>query len=463
MLVLQTIYDLVWGIPALVLILSVGIYLSIRTGFAQIRLLPQSLKLFFHRFVSREQSPQGVSSFQALCTALAATVGTGNLAGVAGAITIGGPGAVFWMWLCGILGMVIKFSEAVLSVRYRSQTNSREWVGGPMYMIRGGLPKAFLPLASLYAFFGIVAAFGVGNATQINTVISGISHTVATFGWILPPWGKLVLGLLLAAVVGTMLLGGAERIGRTAEILVPFAAGMYMLLGMAVLLFRWRAIPEALAAILLGAFQPQAVTGGLVGSVLITLRTGVSRGVFTNEAGMGTAAMAHGAASVHHPVEQGMMGIVEVFLDTIVICTMTALVILVSGVPIAYGADGGIALTTAAFSAVLGPWVSIVIALSVCLFALATVLGWGLYGLRCAQYLFGDGAWKRFVHIQIAAVVLASVLRTEFVWLLAEIVNGLMAIPNLIALGALSTELIRIYKSYFIGGNYENFYQCQSL
>ena len=461
--VLQTIYDLVWGIPALVLILSVGIYLSIRTGFAQIRLLPQSLKLFFHRFVSREQSPQGVSSFQALCTALAATVGTGNLAGVAGAITIGGPGAVFWMWLCGILGMVIKFSEAVLSVRYRSQTTSREWVGGPMYMIRGGLPKAFLPLASLYAFFGIVAAFGVGNATQINTVISGISHTVATFGWILPPWGKLVLGLLLAAVVGTMLLGGAERIGRTAEILVPFAAGMYMLLGMAVLLFRWRAIPEALAAILLGAFQPQAVTGGLVGSVLITLRTGVSRGVFTNEAGMGTAAMAHGAASVHHPVEQGMMGIVEVFLDTIVICTMTALVILVSGVPIAYGADRGIALTTAAFSAVLGPWVSIVIALSVCLFALATVLGWGLYGLRCAQYLFGDGAWKRFVHIQIAAVVLASVLHTEFVWLLAEIVNGLMAIPNLIALGALSTELIRIYKSYFIGGNYENFYQCQSL
>ena len=359
--------------------------------------------------------------------------------------------------------MVLKFAEAVLSVRYRVKNASGEWVGGPMYMIRQGLPKAFWPLASFYAFFGVVAAFGVGNATQINTVISGISATAAGLGLIIPPWGKLLLGVALAALVGVMLLGGANRIGRTAELLVPFAAGVYLLLGMMVLILRYEAIPAAFSAIVLGAFRPEAFTGGIVGSMLITLRTGISRGVFTNEAGMGTAAMAHASAAVDHPVEQGMMGIVEVFLDTIVICTMTALVILVSGVPIAYGTDGGISLTTAAFSAVLGSWVSIVIAFSLCLFAVATVLGWGLYGLRCAQYLFGDGVWRRFVYIQIATVVLASVLHTEIIWLLAEIVNGLMAIPNLIALGALSPELILIYKSYLIGGNHENFYQCQSL
>ncbi len=460
---LQTIYDMVWGVPALVLILSVGIYLTFRTGFAQIFLLPKSMKLFFSRLFGKEEACHGVSSFQALCTALAATVGTGNLAGVAGAMTIGGPGAIFWMWLCGILGMVIKFAEAVLSVRYRVKNASGEWVGGPMYMIRQGLPKAFWPLASFYAFFGVVAAFGVGNATQINTVISGISATAAGLGLIIPPGGKLLLGAALAALVGVMLLGGANRIGRTAELLVPFAAGVYLLMGMMVLILRYEAIPAAFSAIVLGAFRPEAFTGGIVGSMLITLRTGISRGVFTNEAGMGTAAMAHASAAVDHPVEQGMMGIVEVFLDTIVICTMTALVILVSGVPIAYGTDGGISLTTAAFSAVLGSWVSIVIAFSLCLFAVATVLGWGLYGLRCAQYLFGDGVWRRFVYIQIATVVLASVLHTEIIWLLAEIVNGLMAIPNLIALGALSPELILIYKSYLIGGNYENFYQCQSL
>lgn len=461
--ILQSVYNTVWGVPALVLILGVGVCLSVRTGFAQLRSFPKAVNIFCSRMFGNRKSQDGVSSFQALCTALAATVGTGNLAGVAGAIAIGGPGAVFWMWLCGILGMVIKFAEATLAVHYRTKNSAGEFVGGPMYMIRQALPQAFWPLAGIYAFFGVVAAFGVGNATQINTVITGISDTLAIFGWALPRWGKLLFGILLAALIGAMLLGGAKRIGQIAERMVPFAAVLYILLGMLVLLLRWDRIGDAFAAIFYGAFSPSAVTGGAIGSAVITLRTGISRGVFTNEAGMGTASIAHAGAHVHHPVEQGLMGIIEVFLDTIVICTMTAFVILVSDVAIPYGFAVGIGLTTEAFSAVLGPWVSVVITISLCLFALATVLGWGLYGIRCAQYLFGDRAWKGFVYLQITTVILSSVLQADIVWLLAEIINGLMAIPNLIALWALTPTLIHLYKSYLNGGNYENFHQCQSL
>ena len=460
---LQIVYDLVWGVPALVLILSVGLYLTFSTKGAQFRLLPKALRAFSCRLTDRSTTDAGVSSFQALCTALAATVGTGNLAGVAGAMALGGPGAVFWMWVCGLLGMVIKFAEATLSVRYRVRNASGEWVGGPMYMIRHALPKSFWPLASVYAFFGLIAAFGVGNATQVNTLISSVCDTAAIFGWTIPVRGKLLLGFGLAFLIGAMLLGGAARIGRMAERLVPFAAAMYLFLGIFVLLLRWQHILPAFSAIVAGAFAPRAVTGGLVGSLWITLRIGVSRGVFTNEAGMGTASMAHAGATVSHPVEQGMMGLVEVFLDTIVICTMTALVILVSGVPIPYGVDAGINLTADAFSAVLGSWVCVLITCSICLFALATVLGWGLYGLRCAQYLFGDGAWRSFVCLQVVMVVLGAILRTERLWLMAEIINGLMAIPNLVVLGALSPELIHLYKNYLLGGKYENFHQCQSL
>ena len=460
---LHRLYCWVWGVPTLVLILSVGIYLSLRTGFCQLRLLPAGLKAFFGRLSGGEEAGERVSSFQALCTALAATVGTGNLAGVAGAMALGGPGAIFWMWLCGILGMVIKFAEATLALHFRVKNEAGEWVGGPMYLIRLGLPKAWHPLAGAYALFGVIAAFGVGNATQINTVISALSDTATAFGWPLPLWGKLAIGCMLAMLVGLLLLGGARRIGRAAELLVPFAAGGYLLLGCVVLIARWQAIPAAFSAIFRGAFTPGAVTGGAIGSMLTVLRTGVSRGVFTNEAGMGTASIAHASADVSHPVRQGMMGIVEVFLDTIVICTMTALVILLSGVSIPYGVDAGVQLTNAAFSAVLGNWIGVVITLALCLFAVATVLGWGLYGLRCAQYLFGSKAGRNFAYLQIFTVATAAVIRSDAVWLLAEIVGGLMAIPNLCALGVLTPQLISIYKSYIHGGNYENIHQCQSL
>lgn len=448
MFVLQKLYEIVWGVPALVLILTVGLYFTLRSGFAQLRLLPKALRDFFSRMFGKGERNEGVSPFQALCTALAATVGTGNLAGVAGAIAIGGPGAIFWMWICGILGMMIKFAEATLAVRYRRINADGEAVGGPMYVIEQGLGEKWKFLASLYCFFGVIAAFGVGNATQINTVILSINDTLSRFGGIPTTAGNLLMGIGLAILVGAMLLGGAEKIGRTAERLVPFAAVLYLVMGMLVLVLRHNAVPKAFEAIFQGAFRPEAVTGGMVGGALGTLRIGISRGVFTNEAGMGTAGIAHGAANVAHPVEQGLMGIVEVFLDTIVICTMTALVILCSGVSIPYGVDAGVGLTTESFAAVLGPWVPAVIALALCLFALATVLGWGLYGIRCAQYLFGAKVWKKFVYIQIATVILSSVLQAETVWLMAEVVNGLMSIPNLIALLALSPEVMDLVEQY---------------
>ena len=445
--ILETVYGFVWGIPALVLILSVGLYLSLRTGFVQLRLFPAACRCFWRRLRSRGASKEGVSPFQALCTALAATVGTGNLAGVAGAIAIGGPGAIFWMWVCALFGMVTKLAEASLAVRYRV-CEGGELLGGPMYMISKGMGRHWAWLGGLYSFFGVVAAFGVGNATQINAVISGIHDCVLAFGGVPTPRLDLLLGVILAVIVLAMLLGGAGRIGRTAERLVPFAAAGYLLLGSLVLILRFRAIPSAFSAIICGAFSPRAATGGVLGSVFMTLRTGVSRGVFTNEAGMGTASIAHASARVDHPVEQGLMGIMEVFLDTVVICTVTALVILCSGVPIPYGTDVGVRLTTQSFSAVLGEWTAVFIAGALCLFAFATVLGWGLYGARCAQYLFGREVWRKFAWLQAAMVVLGAVLNTGTVWLLSEIINGLMAIPNLIALAALSPELCRLLQEY---------------
>lgn len=446
--VLEKINGFIWGIPALIMIIGVGLYISVRTGFAQLTLLPRAFSLFISRFCSKDNGSDGVSGYQALCTALAATVGTGNLAGVAGAIAIGGPGAIFWMWVCALLGMVTKFAEAVLAVRYRERNQAGEWVGGPMYMIRQGMGKRWHFLAGIYCFLGVVASFGVGNATQINTVLGGVNSVLTAAGVAESAWINLAIGTALAVLITRMFLGGAGSIGKAAEKLVPFASVAYLLLCVIVLFLCADQIPNAFSAILEGAFQPRAVTGGMLGSAFVALRIGASRGVFTNEAGMGTAAIAHGSAQVEHPVEQGMMGIMEVFLDTIVICTMTALVILCSGIIIPYGEDQGILLTANAFSTVFGDWVRVLIMLLLCCFAIATVLGWGLYGARCAQYLFGEHAWRPFVYLQAVTVIAGAVLRTDTVWLLAEIVNGLMAIPNLIALACLSPELIRLTKEY---------------
>ncbi len=446
MRVLEFVNNLVWGLPALVLILSVGIFITVRTGFVQIRKFPHAIRKFVSGIIKKEENSKGISAYRAMCTALAATVGTGNLAGVAGAIAIGGPGAVFWMWIAGVLGMATKFAEATLAVYYRVKGNNGQYLSGPMYMIRNGLNDSWKWMAAVYSFFGVVAAFGVGNATQINTVIDSTEQMIDGLWGVGVPWIAPALGIVLAILFGVLLKGGASRIGAAAEFLVPFASVLYIVLGVAVLVIRREYILPACQSVFIGAFSPKALTGGMIGSWFIALRIGASRGVFTNEAGMGTAAIAHGSADVSHPAHQGYMGMIEVFLDTIVICTVTALVILCSGVKIPYGTDPGVRLTCEAFSCVLGSWVQIPLTCAVCLFAIATVLGWGLYGGRCAQYLFGENSWNKFVMLQSGMVVVGAVMDTGTVWILADIVNGLMAIPNLMALLLLTPELVNIVK-----------------
>ena len=466
---LDAVNGFVWGVPGLILILAVGIVLSVRTGWVQLRLFPAALRQF--RSSLQKSEDKGVSSYKALCTALAATVGTGNLAGVAGAIALGGPGAVFWMWVCALLGMATKFAEATLSVRYRVKDSTGAYLGGPMYIVRQGMDRKWQPLAGVYCFFGVVATFGVGSATQINTVLGGINGAVRSLGGRESDFTNLIIGIALAVLLVLVLLGGARRIGSAAAYLVPFASVFYLLLCIGVLVLRAEAIPNAFAAIVTGAFTPRAVTGGMLGSVFVALRVGACRGVFTNEAGMGTAGIAHAAAGVSHPVQQGLMGIMEVFIDTIVICTMTALVILCSGISIPYGQDLGIQITANAFSKIYGDWVHIPLALTLCCLAFATVIGWGLYGTRCAQFLFGEGAWRKFVWLQAASVVWGAVLNTGIVWSLSEIANGLMAIPNLIILLYFTPELVRLTAHYkntngakaATGGTYEDIHQCQPL
>ena len=465
--ILSSVHAALWGAPGLVAILGVGLYLTVRLGFVQIRLLPEAFRRLKKLLCSADLRER--SARQALCTALAATVGTGNLVGVAGAICLGGPGAVFWMWVCGLLGMATKYTETVLALRYR--VKSREgWSGGPMYTVTGGLGKKFLPLARGYAALGVAAAFGVGNAAQISSAAAGLNALITGFGGSPSGTGNALIGAVLAGILGAVLLGGAKRIGRAAEALVPFAAAGYVALCLAVLCLRAGEVPSAFGAIFRGAACPGAVTGGMLGSAFQALRTGCSRGVFTNEAGMGTASIAHACAQVDHPAEQGLMGIVEVFLDTIVICTLTALVILVSGVPVPYGCDRGTVLTGKAFACVLGPWAEMAVGCAMVLLACATVLGWGCYGGRCAEFLFGSRAWNWFSLLQIPVIFVSAVADTASVWLLSETLNGLMAIPNLFTLAVLAPEAVRLTKEYkkpdvrnVSGGNYADFHQRKPL
>lgn len=453
--------DFVWGAPALIAILGVGFYLSIRLRFAQLTLFTDAFGHFLRQFRKRD------SSFQALCTALAATVGTGNLVGVAGALCLGGPGSIFWMWICGFFGMITKYTEAVLAIRYR-QKNEDGYSGGPMYMITQALPGKWHFLAFLYALFGFLASFGVGNITQIHAAVNGCREMCSVFGLRTGRTFSVLLSVVLAMIVGVFLHGGAKRICSAAERLVPFAAVAYILLCVGILCQNWQQLPNAFLQILEGAFCPKAVTGGMIGSAFQALRIGCRRGVFTNEAGMGTAAIAHGTAEVSHPVQQGMMGMIEVFLDTMLLCTLTALTILVSGVPIPYGTDAGGHLTTGAFCTVYGPGAAVWLAALLTLFAVAAVMGWGLYGARCGEFLFGERIWRLFPAMQILAIVLSSFLKTPVVWQVAELFNGLMAIPNLITLAVLTPEVCRLTKEYKnrktpVEVPYANFHQCKSL
>ena len=451
----QVVNDFIWGVPAMICIIGVGFYLSCRTGFLQIRKFSYAIQTTIGRmFRKRNASDGALTPFQAVCTALAATVGTGNIAGVAGAIAIGGPGAVFWMWVSAVLGMCTKFAEVTLAVYYRETNKEGDLVGGPMYYIKNGLGKNWQFLAVLFSAFGVLTVFGTGNATQVNTITTAVNSALLSCGLISEGAVKtsnLIQGIIIAALVALILLGGVKRIGQVTEKLVPFMALLYIVLSVGIILFRIQALPSVIQAIFEGAFKPAAVTGGAVGSLFMSIKKGVSRGIFSNEAGLGTGSIAHACADTRKPVKQGMFGIFEVFTDTIVICTLTALVILCSQVPVGYGQAAGAELTIQGFISVYGNWVSVFTAVAMCCFAFSTILGWGLYGARCIEFLFSEKVIKPFMVAYSLVAILGATADLGLMWNIAETFNGLMAIPNLIALFLLSGTVVKLTKEYFAG------------
>ena len=447
----------VWGLPMMVLILGVGIFLSIRCGFPQFRHFVHIMKNTLGKAFEKTEKKEGsVSPFKAMCTALAASIGTGNIAGVSGAIAIGGPGAVFWMWVSALLGMCTKFAEVTLAIKYRERNEKGDWVGGPMYYITNGLGKGWKWLACLFAAFGALAAFGIGNMTQINTIAGTVNTAIAEFiptsetQQTIIAW---VVAIICAVICAIVLIGGIQRLADVCSLMVPVMALIYIVAAIIVIVVNITAIPEAISAIFVGAFNPASVAGGLAGvGIKTALTKGVGRGIFSNEAGLGSAPIAHAAADVDHPVKQGIFGVFEVFMDTIVVCTMTSLVVLLGvGVQnIEYGNDIGANLTIMGFESVFStgfPAVAVAICLS--LFALSTVLTWALYGSRCVEYLFGFKASKVYQVIFCLFACIAGTVELSLAWAIADTLNGLMAIPNLIALAFLSPVVVKLTKEYF--------------
>lgn len=455
-----------WGPWMLVLLVGTGIYLSVRVGFIQFGKFGYVMKNTIGKVFSKQTAGDGeVTPFQAVTTALAATVGTGNIAGVTGAIAVGGPGAVFWMWVSALFGMVTKYAEVVLAIRYRERNEKGDWVGGPMYYIKNGMGKKWGWLAAVFSLLGAMAAFGIGNMTQVNTIASSINNaidafggntmanTLTMFGQVVPV-SSIVIGAIVAAVVAMVLFGGIKRIGAVAEKLVPFMAAIFITCGLAVVLSNLSSVGKVFGMIIKGAFSAEAALGGAFGiTIMTTIQKGVGRGVFSNEAGLGSAPMAHAASSETDPVKQGLYGIFEVFMDTIVICTLTALTVLCAvegGVPITWGQSAGTELVGAAFGSVLGVKLgALIVAVSITLFALTTILSWSLYGSRCCEYLLGIKAVPVFQTIFVAVIVIGATLKLELVWNIADTLNGFMAVPNLIALLALSGVVIKLTKAYF--------------
>lgn len=450
----QAVNNFIWGIPAMVCIIGVGLLLSVRTHFLQIRKFPYAIKTTIGRIFRKKDASDGaMTPFQAVCTALAATVGTGNIAGVAGAIAIGGPGAVFWMWCSALLGMCTKFSEVTLAVHFRERNKNGELVGGPMYYMKNGLGPKWQWLAIYYSLFGVLTVFGTGNATQVNTIVTAIDSAVLSYAdgvKDLLPTLNLIVGVVVAMLVAMVLLGGVKRIGSVTEKLVPFMALFYVVLALGVVILNIQRFPAVLSSIVLGAFNPKAFTGGAIGSVFLSMQKGVSRGIFSNEAGLGTGSIAHACADTKKPVKQGMFGIFEVFADTIVICTLTAMVILCSGVPVNYGSAAGAELTISGFTATYGGWSSIFTAVALCCFAFSTIIGWGLYGARCIEFLFKtDKVVRPFLVVYSFVAILGATVDLGLLWSIADTFNGLMSIPNLIALLLLSGTVVKLVNDFF--------------
>ena len=444
----QAVNGFIWGVPAMICIIGVGLLLSVRTRFIQVRKFGAALKNTIGKIFDKTQAKDGsMSPFQAVCTALAGTVGTGNIAGVAGAIALGGPGAIFWMWCSAFLGMCTKFSEVTLAIHFREKNANGEYVGGPMYYIKNGLSKKWHFLAALYALFGVLTVFGTGNATQVNTIVSSIHsalHNLHIIDGTVDERANLIFGIFIAAFVAMVLLGGIQRIGQVSEKLVPFMAALYVILAIGVVILHISRVPAVFAMIFKSAFTPQAATGGIIGSMFLSMKKGVSRGIFSNEAGLGTGSIAHACADTNNAVHQGMFGIFEVFMDTIVICTLTGLVILLGAPNIVYGQAAGAELTISGFTATYGGWVSIFTAVAMCCFAFSTIIGWGLYGSRCIEFLGGEKLVRPFLVAYSFVSIIGATINLGLLWDIADTFNGLMAIPNLIALLILSGQVKKL-------------------
>ena len=417
-----------WGIPLLILIVGTGIYLTIRVGFLQIRLLPVALKLVFSK--SHDKSAEGdISQFQALTTALAATVGTGNIIGVATAVVLGGPGAVFWMWFSAFFGMVTKYSEAILAVRFRVKDANGRMAGGPMYYLEHGLKQKWL--AVLFAIFGAIAAFGIGNGTQSNSVAGIVDSTFGIDTWI--------TGIILTIFTALVILGGIKSIGNVTAIFVPVMALFYLLAGLIVMVTNITAIPDAFATIFKMAFTGEAATGGAIGAAI---RYGIARGVFSNEAGLGSAPIAAAAAKTDLPGRQALVSMTQVFLDTFLICSITGITIVMSGLYTDKSLPAN-ELTSAAFGHFLGDWGPIVVAIGLIFFASSTIFGWAYYGEKCFQYLFKNPSLLIVYRIAFVIMVfIGSVVSLDLIWTFSDITNALMAIPNLIGLLGLSGVVV---------------------
>ena len=457
--------DIAWGPWMLLLLVGTGVYLSCRVGFIQFARFGYTMRNTLGKVFKKTQAGEGeVTPFQAVATALAATVGTGNIAGVTGAICVGGPGAVFWMWISALFGMVTKYAEVVLAVKYRERNDQGDWVGGPMYYIRNGLGKGFNWLAVLFCLLGALAAFGIGNMTQVNTIATSVNtaidsfggstaaYTVALFGQNVPI-SSIMIGAVVAMIVGMVLFGGIKRIGAVAELMVPVMAAIYILASILVVGFNFEHIGNVFAMIFQGAFNAEAALGGAFGiTIMTTIQKGVGRGVFSNEAGLGSAPMAHAASSERDPVKQGLYGIFEVFMDTLVICTLTALTLLCgAGDQIVWGQSAGAELISASFSTLFGAQMgSMLVAVGITLFALSTILSWSLYGTRCCEFLLGSKAAKVYQVLFVAVILVGATLKLDLVWNIADTLNGFMAVPNLVALLGLSPVVIKLTKEHFM-------------
>ena len=455
----SAINGVVWGPPMLILLVGCGILLTIRTAGVQFRKFGYAMKNTIGKIFKKTEAAEGeVTPFQAVTTALAATVGTGNIAGITAAVTLGGPGSIFWLWVTALIGMCTKYSEVLLAIKYREKNEYGDWVGGPMYYIKNGLGKNWKWLGAIFCIFGALAAFGIGNAVQVGNITSSVNTVITAFN---PDFAgqstvNLVLGIILAIAAAVVLLGGIKRLGAVTEKLVPIMAVVYLVACVIVLVFNAGYLPAIFRDIFAGAFTPSGVTGGAVGSMMLVITWGVKRGVFSNEAGLGSAPMAHAASSESDPVRQGLYGIFEVFMDTIVVCSLSGLTVLcgfyaggLDGL-MSYGTQGDTSLNAAALGTVFGAkGGAVIIAVCLALFAFSTVLSWGMYGTRCCEFLLGPKSIKPYQIIFVLVVIVGATMNLSLAWDIADTLNGLMAIPNLIALVGLSGVVVKETKDYF--------------